>query len=80
MASSPRTLAPDKVDRYFPSRETSTRPSVKQNVVRKSFNCLKDDKQFLCLDARCKKKKITFLSESDMYVAASRNPIPYVPI
>ena len=27
MASSPRTFAPDNVDKYFPSRDTSTRPS-----------------------------------------------------
>lgn len=29
MANSPSTLAPDNVDKYFPSRETSTRPSEK---------------------------------------------------
>lgn len=28
MANSPNTLAPDNVDKYFPSRDTSTRPSV----------------------------------------------------
>ena len=30
MASSPSTLAPDSVDRYLPSRETSTRPSERR--------------------------------------------------
>jgi len=28
IANSPNTLAPDSVDKYFPSRDTSTRPSV----------------------------------------------------
>lgn len=32
MANSPSTFAPDKVDKYFPSRDTSTRPSAKKNV------------------------------------------------
>lgn len=27
IANSPRTFAPDNVDKYFPSRDTSTRPS-----------------------------------------------------
>lgn len=30
MASSPKTLAPDNVDKYLPSRDTSTRPSIKR--------------------------------------------------
>lgn len=30
MASSPSTFAPDNVDRYLPSRDTSTRPSAKK--------------------------------------------------
>lgn len=28
MANSPSTLAPDNVDKYLPSRDTSTRPSI----------------------------------------------------
>lgn len=30
MANSPSTFAPDSVDRYLPSRDTSTRPSAEQ--------------------------------------------------
>lgn len=32
MANSPKTLAPDNVERYLPSRETSTRPSRKKRI------------------------------------------------
>lgn len=35
MANSPSTFAPDNVDRYLPSRETSTRPSAKEKKKRK---------------------------------------------
>ena len=31
IANSPRTLAPDNVDKYLPSRDTSIRPSVKKS-------------------------------------------------
>jgi len=32
MASSPRTFAPERVERYLPSRETSTRPSGEEII------------------------------------------------
>lgn len=37
IASSPKTLAPDSVDKYLPSRETSTRPSAKIEEEKKKL-------------------------------------------
>lgn len=42
MANSPSTFAPDSVDRYLPSRDTSTRPSVNQNEKKKKKISVQD--------------------------------------
>lgn len=49
MASSPSTFAPDNVDKYFPSRDTSTLPSVmfksKLNKYHKHFEMAINDRK-----------------------------------
>lgn len=52
MANSPSTFAPDNVDRYLPSRDTSTRPSAKKEKERKKHRkelTIKIDKLKRCL-------------------------------
>lgn len=80
MASSPSTFAPDSVDRYLPSRDTSTRPSAeKEKIPRRNIriSCAISDKlwgsyksKYICIVYQKNNGRWRFIFSCDLILVA----------
>lgn len=82
MANSPSTLAPVNVDKYLPSRDTSTRPSVtRKKITKNKFQINKKNKKNVALKmCNIKQWMLTDLVSVNPIFSTSAVPLKFIVI